>query len=87
MNYKLRLFFTACALFFTTMLHADEGMWLLSTLKQLNEADMQKMGFKLTADDIYNINKSSMKDGIIHFGGGCTGEIVSPDGLILTNHH
>ncbi|HOZ82625.1 MAG TPA: S46 family peptidase [Bacteroidia bacterium] len=87
MNHKLRLFLTAFALFFTTMLHADEGMWLLSTLKQLNEADMQKMGFKLTADDIYNINKSSMKDGIIHFGGGCTGEIVSPDGLILTNHH
>lgn len=45
------------------------------------------MGFKLTADDIYNINKASMKDGIVHFGGGCTGEIVSPDGLILTNHH
>ena len=49
MNYKLRMFFTACALFFTTLLRADEGMWLLSTLKQLNEADMQKMGFKLTA--------------------------------------
>ncbi|MBS1763936.1 MAG: S46 family peptidase [Bacteroidetes bacterium] len=78
---------TALALAVSGLVHADEGMWLLSTLKQLNEADMQKMGFKLTADDIYNINKASMKDGIVHFGGGCTGEIVSPEGLILTNHH
>ena len=84
---KLRLWMTAVALAVSGLVHADEGMWLLSTLKQLNEADMQKMGFKLTADDIYNINKASMKDGIVHFGGGCTGEIVSPDGLILTNHH
>lgn len=84
---KLHLWMTAVALAVSGMVHADEGMWLLSTLKQLNEAEMQKMGFKLTADDIYNINKASMKDGIVHFGGGCTGEIVSPDGLILTNHH
>lgn len=84
---KLHLWMTAVALAVSGMVHADEGMWLLSTLKQLNEAEMQKMGFRLTADDIYNINKASMKDGIVHFGGGCTGEIVSPDGLILTNHH
>jgi hypothetical protein len=84
---KLHLWMTALALAVSGLVHADEGMWLLSTLKQLNEADMQKMGFKLTADDIYNINKASMKDGIVHFGGGCTGEIVSPEGLILTNHH
>lgn len=84
---KLRLWMTALAVAVSGMVHADEGMWLLSTLKQLNEAEMQKMGFKLNADDIYNINKASMKDGIVHFGGGCTGEIVSPDGLILTNHH
>ena len=66
---------------------ADEGMWLPLLLKQLNEADMQKIGLKLTADDIYNINKSSMKDAIVHFGGFCTGEMISGDGLILTNHH
>ena len=66
---------------------ADEGMWLPLLLKQLNEGDMQKLGLKLTADDIYNINKSSLKDAIVHFGGFCTGEMISADGLILTNHH
>ncbi len=74
-------------LIFSQPATAGEGMWLLSKLKELNEGDMQKAGFKLTADDVYNINKSSMKDGIVHFGGFCTGEIVSPEGLILTNHH
>lgn len=66
---------------------ADEGMWLPLLLKQLNEGDMQKLGLKLTADDIYNINKSSMKDAIVHLGGFCTGEMISGDGLLLTNHH
>lgn len=66
---------------------ADEGMWMLNKLKQINEADMQSKGLKLSADEIYDINKSSMKDAIVHFGGFCTGEIVSADGLILTNHH
>lgn len=68
-------------------LRADEGMWLPLLLKKLNEGDMQKKGLKLTADDIYNINQSSLKDAIVHFGGFCTGEMVSADGLILTNHH
>jgi hypothetical protein len=66
---------------------ADEGMWMLNKLKQINEADMQSKGLKLSAEEIYDINKSSMKDAIVHFGGFCTGEIVSADGLILTNHH
>jgi Peptidase S46 len=66
---------------------ADEGMWMLNKLKMLNEADMQSKGLKLSADEIYSINSSSMKDAIVHFGGFCTGEIVSADGLILTNHH
>jgi hypothetical protein len=66
---------------------ADEGMWLPLLLKQLNEADMQKMGLKITADDIYNVNKSSLKDAIVSFGGFCTGEMISAEGLILTNHH
>ncbi len=75
----------ACA--FAIQVKADEGMWLLSTLKKLNEAEMQQMGCKLTAEEIYNVNHSSMKDAIVHFGGFCTGEIVSAEGLILTNHH
>jgi len=66
---------------------ADEGMWIPLLLEQLNEKEMQDMGFKLTAEDIYSINHSSMKDGIVIFGGGCTGEIVSDQGLLLTNHH
>ncbi|MEM6263757.1 MAG: S46 family peptidase [Bacteroidota bacterium] len=66
---------------------ADEGMWLPILLKQLNEADMQANGLKLSADDIYNINASSLKDAVGIFGGGCTFEVISPQGLILTNHH
>jgi hypothetical protein len=69
------------------MLKADEGMWLPMLIKRLNEADMQKEGLKLTAEEIYSVNNSSLKDAIVSFGGFCTGEIVSPDGLILTNHH
>lgn len=66
---------------------ADEGMWLPIFLKAMNEADMQSKGLKLSAEDIYSINKSSLKDAIVHFGGGCTAEIISDQGLMLTNHH
>jgi hypothetical protein len=72
---------------FNPVAKADEGMWLPMLLKQLNESDMQNKGLKLTAEDIYNINKSSLKDAIVHFGGGCTAEVISNKGLILTNHH
>ncbi|RYD73754.1 MAG: serine protease, partial [Sphingobacteriales bacterium] len=65
----------------------DEGMWLPMYLKSLNEKDMKSHGLKLTADDIYNINKSSLKDAVVSLGGFCTGEIVSKEGLMLTNHH
>ncbi len=68
-------------------LRADEGMWLLSMVKQYNMEAMQLLGLHLTADEIYNENTASLKDAIVWFNGGCTGEIVSPDGLILTNHH
>jgi V8-like Glu-specific endopeptidase len=67
-------------------LRADEGMWLPIFLKY-NEAEMQKMGFKLTAEDVYSVNQNSMKDAIMLFGGGCTAELISAEGLILTNHH
>jgi hypothetical protein len=70
------------------IVQAQEGMWLLDKLKSINEADMQQKGLKLTADDIYNINSSSMKDAVVRLGGGfCTGEMVSAEGLFLTNHH
>jgi len=66
---------------------ADEGMWLPLLLKQLNEPDLQKNGLKLSVEDIYNVNKSCLKDAIVHFNGGCTAEVISDKGLILTNHH
>ncbi|HEY4800664.1 MAG TPA: S46 family peptidase [Bacteroidia bacterium] len=69
------------------LIRAEEGMWIPSLLKALNEADMQQMGCKLSADDIYNINKSSLKDGVMQFGGGCTAEMISAEGLLITNHH
>ncbi len=66
---------------------ADEGMWLPTLLKSMNESDMQKLGCKLTADQIYSVNKSSLKDAVLLFGGGCTGEVISDQGLLITNHH
>ncbi len=66
---------------------ADEGMWLLPYLDKLNIKDMKAKGLKLSAQDIYNVNGNSLKDAIVIFGGGCTGEVVSPEGLLLTNHH
>jgi hypothetical protein len=66
---------------------ADEGMWLLPLIEKLNMGKMTALGLKLSADDIYSINKACVKDAIVIFGGGCTAEIVSPQGLVLTNHH
>ena len=66
---------------------ADEGMWLLPYIKKMNEKDMKAHGCKLKAEDIYSAEKSSLKDAIVIFGGGCTGEIVSSNGLLFTNHH
>ena len=66
---------------------ADEGMWLPQLLNAMNIKDMKKNGLKLTAEQIYSINKSSLKDAIVQFAGGCTAEVISEQGLILTNHH
>lgn len=66
---------------------ADEGMWLLPLLKQQKFPEMQALGLKLQDYDIYSPDSASLKDAVVIFGGGCTGEIVSPDGLLLTNHH
>ena len=66
---------------------ADEGMWLLPYIKKMNSKDMKEHGCKLKPEDIYSAEKSSLKDAIVIFGGGCTGEIVSPNGLLFTNHH
>lgn len=75
-------------LFITLNLNAQQGgMWIPSLLKGMNEQEMKSLGSKLTAEDIYSINKSSLKDAIGHFNGGCTSEIISNKGLVLTNHH
>ncbi len=69
-----------------TVVRADEGMWI-PMLLQRNEAAMQRAGMHITAQDIYDINNASLKDAVLLFGGGCTGEFVSQEGLVLTNHH
>ena len=66
---------------------AVEGMWIPTLLKKFNIEEMQKMGFKLSAEDIYDVNHASMKDAVVLFGTGCTGELISGDGLLITNHH
>ena len=66
---------------------ADEGMWFLMFIERLNHRDMQKMGLQLTAEEIYSINNHSLKDAIVQFNGGCTAEMISKNGLVLTNHH
>lgn len=81
-------FFFVILIFFSTFLSfADEGMWMPQLLNAMNIKDMKKNGLKLTAEQIYSVNKSSLKDAIVQFGGGCTAEIISNEGLILTNHH
>lgn len=82
---RLLLSFLVFALSFANI-RADEGMWLPFLIKE-RISDMQQKGFKLTAEDLYSINKASLKDAIVHFGGGCTGELISEKGLLLTNHH
>jgi hypothetical protein len=73
--------------FLSLLVKADEGMWMPQLIEAMNFKDMKKNGFKLTAQQIYSINKASMKDAVAIFGGGCTAEAISDKGLILTNHH
>ena len=82
----LRFYITLLVTLTVGIAKAGEGMWI-PMLLQYNEKEMQEMGMKITAEDIYSINHSSLKDAIVLFGGGCTGEIVSDQGLLLTNHH
>jgi hypothetical protein len=84
-----KFLFTSAFLFVTLFVSAipDEGMWIPLLIEKYNIKLMQEKGFKLTADDIYSINKACMKDAVVSFGGGCTAELISPEGLLLTNHH
>ena len=83
----IRISITIVLISFTNLIFAGDGMWLPLLLKALNEGEMQSMGMKLTAEDIYSVNEGSLKDAIVHFGGFCTSEVISDQGLLLTNHH
>ncbi len=84
---KLLYFLTGFIMLLSTNTKADEGMWIPMLIDRLNYVDMQEMGLNLTAEEIYSINNSSLKDAIVIFGRGCTGEIISKNGLLITNHH
>lgn len=77
----------AAALMLQPVSRADEGMWLLPLLEKINSETMQNLGSRLTAEQIYSVNHSSIKDAVVQFGGGCTGELISGSGLLVTNHH
>ncbi|HQJ21700.1 MAG TPA: S46 family peptidase, partial [Bacteroidales bacterium] len=79
------LLFLFCLL--NSISRADEGMWIPLLIEKYNIKIMQEKGFRLSAEDIYSVNKACMKDAVVIFGGGCTGEVISPEGLLITNHH
>lgn len=87
MKRAISLLIITASLVFANQLKADEGMWLPMFIHKYNIDDMQSKGFKLSAEDIYSINQPSLKDAIVIFGRGCTGEVISPEGLLITNHH
>ena len=82
---KTLIIITVCLLS-VIQVKADEGMWLPSLISQ-RISDMQSKGFRLDAEDIYSINQASLKDAVVLFGRGCSAELISPEGLLLTNHH
>ncbi len=84
---KILYAFIALLMITQQFVKADEGMWLPLFIDRLNYIDMQKMGLQLTAEEIYSVNNSSLKDAIVQFGRGCTAEVISDQGLLLTNHH
>ena len=83
----IRILIIGLCILTLSRVYAGEGMWLPLLLQQLNEADMKAMGMKMSAEDIYSVNKGSLKDAVVLFGGGCTAEVISGQGLLLTNHH
>ena len=87
MKSKLLITWLFLTIILTPSIIADEGMWIPLLIEKYNIKLMQEKGFKLSAEDIYSVNKACMKDAIVQFGGGCTGEVISSDGLLITNHH
>ena len=81
---QFKITLLAFVLMFGSFARADEGMWFLMFIDRLNHRDMEKMGLQLTAEEIYSINNHSLKDAIVQFNGGCTAEVISKDGLLLT---
>jgi hypothetical protein len=87
MRDKLLTIWLLLTILLTPALRADEGMWIPLLIEKYNIKLMREKGFKLSAEDIYSVNKACMKDAVVQFGGGCTGEVISSDGLLITNHH
>ncbi|MCC9042734.1 S46 family peptidase [Myroides sp. M-43] len=88
MNKKITNLFKALVILIALPIYAQQGgMWIPSLLKGMNETEMKSLGMKMSVSDIYDVNKSSMKDAAPHFNGGCSSEVISPQGLLLTNHH
>ncbi len=86
-NLRKTFLAVAAAMTLTVGARADEGMWLLPLLQKMNAEAMANLGCRLTPEQIYSINNTSLKDAIVHFGGGCTGEMISNQGLVITNNH
>lgn len=88
MNKRIKNLFQAVVLCIALPIYAQQGgMWIPSLLEGMNATEMESLGMKMSVKDIYDVNQSSLKDAVPHFNGGCTSEVISPEGLLLTNHH